>query len=66
MELRLLNEETMKASDDINTNTQTKNQTGLWGLNQEPEKTEAEKSPGSARFIHVSNSNGLNQGPEKQ
>ena len=45
MELRLLNEETMKASDDINTNTQTKNQTGLWGLNQEPEKTEAEKKP---------------------
>ena len=36
----------MQASDDIVTNTLTKNQTGLFGLNlrtREPEKTEAEK-----------------------
>ena len=42
-ELRLLKEETVQSSDDINTNTLAKNQNGLGGLNQEPEKTEAEK-----------------------
>ena len=33
----------MQSSDDINTNTLAKNQNCLGGLNQEPEKTEAEK-----------------------
>ena len=33
---RPLNEETVQASDDINTNTPAKNQNGLRGLNQEP------------------------------
>ena len=41
--LRLLKEEIVQASDDINTNTPAKNQNGLRGLNQEPEKTQAEK-----------------------
>ena len=57
-ELRLLNEEKVQASDDINTNTLAKNQNGLGGLNQELEKTEAEKSPSRARFIQVSNGDG--------
>ena len=38
-ELRLLDEETVQA--DINTSTLAKNQTGLMGSNQAPEKTEA-------------------------
>ena len=42
-ELRLLDEETVQASDDVNTNTSAKNKNGLEGLNQKPEKTEAEK-----------------------
>ena len=42
-ELRLLKEETVQSSDDIDTNTLAKKQNGLGGLNQEPEKTEAEK-----------------------
>ena len=33
----------MQASDDINTNTMAKIINGFVGLNQEPEKTEAEK-----------------------
>ena len=40
---RPLNEETVQASDNINTNTLDKNQNGLRGLNQEPEKTQAEE-----------------------
>ena len=40
---RPLNEETVQASDNINTNTPDKNQNGLRGLNQEPEKTQAEE-----------------------
>jgi len=42
-ELRLLDEETVQASDDINTNIPAKNQKAPGGLKQEPEKTQAEK-----------------------
>ena len=40
-ELRLLDEETVQASDDVN--TRTNDQNSLGGSNPEPEKTEAEK-----------------------
>ena len=42
-ELRLLDEETVQASDDINTNIPAKNQKAPGGSKQEPEKTQAEK-----------------------
>ena len=42
-ELRLLDEETVQASDDINTNIPAKNKKAPGGSKQEPEKTQAEK-----------------------
>ena len=42
-ELRLLNEETVQASDDIITNTLVKNQKGPGDSNQKLEKTQVEK-----------------------